>query len=255
MNDLVILGNQVRYEQKAYWRNPTAAFFSFAFPIMFLVIFATINKGAQVQFGVQRMSYDDFFIPSILAFGVMSACYTNLAIGLVTRREAGILKKLRGTPLPAWTLFGGLLGSALIIAAILTVVTGGAGRLLYGVTLPHHPVALVVTILLGGAVFTALGVAVSTLVPDAEAAPAVVNFPYFLLVFLSSIFFPAPPGSIVARIGDVFPLAHFTSAARTAYLTVGGTGVNRGDLVNMTIWFLVAMVIALRRFRWEPHGR
>ena len=93
---------QVVFEQKSFWRNPASAFFVFLFPIIFLAVFATLFKGQHVQIGTVSTTYDNYYIPALVAFGVMGACFTNISIGLSLRRDNGILKRLRGTPLPTW---------------------------------------------------------------------------------------------------------------------------------------------------------
>jgi ABC-2 type transport system permease protein len=246
---------QVPYEQRSYWRSPVSAFFTFAFPIMFLVIFASLNTGATIGF-LGGLKYNQYYIPGILCFGVMSACYTNVAITLAIRREEGILKRLRGTPLPTSSLIGGMLGNSAIITGILVALTAGIGMLFYGVTFPGHWLALVVALLVGALAFCALGIAVSALIPNADAAPAVVNGVFFPILFLSGVFFPVESGSVLSRIADYFPVRHFVNAVFAAFdprLPHGPThGFAWSDVGAMALWGAVATVVAVRRFRWEP---
>jgi len=113
---------QVSFEQKSFWRNPASAFFSFLFPIIFLVVFATLFKGQQVQVGPVKTTYDDYYIPALVAFGVMGACFTNISITLSLRRDNGILKRLRGTPLPPWAFIAGVVGSSIIVSIVLSAL-------------------------------------------------------------------------------------------------------------------------------------
>ncbi|MFL6139764.1 MAG: ABC transporter permease [Frankiaceae bacterium] len=247
-----LVAHQVRYEQKNYWRSPQSAFFTFAFPIMFLVIFASLNKGARIK-ELDDISFNQYYIPSIMAFGLMSACYTNLAIALATRRDEGILKRLRATPLPNWAMFAGLTGNALVTSSILVVLTLGVGVAGYDVHPPYHVLPLVVALLLGVVAFCALGVAVSALVPTAEAAPAIVNFPFFLLTFVSGTFFHVPEGSTLVRIADAFPLIHLNRAVFAPFdPTAHGGGWRWHDLLVLALWAAGGTVVAVRRFRWEP---
>lgn len=247
--------HQVRYEQKAYWRNPASAFFTFAFPLVFLVIFASLNNGATVDF-LGGLAYNQFYIPAIIAFGIMSATYTQLAITLSLRRQTGELKRFRATPLPPWALVGGLLGNSVVISVLITVLTSLLGIVAYGVTFPGHWLALAVALVVGAATFCALGVLVSTLVPNADAAPAVVNAVFFPVLFLSGTFVPIDPSSVLARIADVFPVRHFNEAVFTAFdprLPRGvGHGFAWGDVGVMALWAVGAALLAVRRFRWEP---
>jgi len=243
---------QVRFEQKQFWRSLQSAFFTFAFPLVFLVVFGTINRDQTVA-ELGGIPYDQFFIPSIIAFGLMSACYTNLAIGLATRREAGILKRLHVTPLPSWAFFGGLAGNALVVAVLSAAITTTLGVTAYGVHVPYRLLPLAVGLGLGAVTFGALGTAVSALVPNAEAAPAIVNFPFFVLLFLSGTFFPTPAGSVVERIGDVFPLAHLNRVVLAAFdPRERGTGLHADDVLVLLAWAAGAGAVAVRRFRWEP---
>ncbi len=247
--------HQLRYEQVAYWRNPQAAFFTFLFPILFLVIFASLNSGTTISF-LGGMSYNQYYIPGITSFGVMSACYTNLAVTLAFRREQGILKRLRATPLPASSLIGGMLLNALVVTVILVVLTSAVGIGFYGVTFPRHWAALALALLTGSVCFCALGVAVSALVPNEDAAPAIVNGVFFPVVFLSGIFFPLHPHSGLSRVADVFPVHHFAQAMFAAFdprIPHGALeGIAWHDLAALGAWALAAVVVAIRRFRWEP---
>ena len=111
MRWLSVFARQVRYEQKLYWRSPSSAVFTFAFPILLLVIFATLNQRESLR-ALGGISYNQYYVPGIIAFGVISACYTNLAFGLCFRRDAGVLKRIRGTPLPPWLFMAGSIGSS-----------------------------------------------------------------------------------------------------------------------------------------------
>lgn len=250
--------HQVRYEQKSYWRNPASAFFTFVFPIMFLVIFASLNSGERISF-LGGLKYNQYYAPGIIAFGIISACYTNLAMTLSLRRDAGILKRLRGTPLPAASMFGGLLGNSAIISVILVALVSAIAILFYGVTFPGHYPALAVALLVGAACFCAIGVAVSSLIPNADAAPAVVNAVLFPLLFISGVFFPVRPDSLLSKIADFFPIRHFVNALFTAFdprLPHGPAhGFAGGDLLVVGLWAVGAAAFAVRRFRWEPGRR
>ncbi len=253
MRSLRLALHQLRYEQKSYWRNPPSAFFTFAFPVMFLVIFASLNNGQTIDF-MGGLAYNQYFIPGILAFGVISACYTNLAMTLSIRRDAGILKRLRATPLPVSSLVAGLLANAVVVAVLIVAITTAVGMLFYGVTFPGHWVALALALLVGVATFCALGIAVSSLIPNADAAPAVVNGVLFPVLFLSGVFFPIKTGTLT-RIADVFPVRHFVQAVFTAFDPRLPHGPAHGfawtDLGVLALWAVGATVFALRRFRWE----
>jgi ABC-2 type transport system permease protein len=246
---------QVRYEQKSYWRNPASAFFTFAFPLVFLVIFASLNNGATIDL-LGGLEYNQYYIPAIIAFGIMSATYTQLAITLSLRRHSGVLKRFHTTPLPAWAVIGGVLGNSAVVALLITVLTTGLGMLAYGVTFPGHYAALAIALVVGAVTFSALGVMVATFVPNGDAAPAVVNAVFFPVLFLSGTFFPIRSGSTVARIADVFPVRHFNLSVFAAFDPRTSHGWRHGfawhHIWVMAAWAVVAGVVAARRFRWEP---
>jgi len=251
-----LLTDQVVLEQKRYWRNPAAAVFTFAFPVFFLIIFASINSGASVT-SLGKINFNQYYVPSIIAYGVMSACYVNVGIAICFRRDTGLLKRLRGTPLPPWAFVVGLVGSAYIVSAILVVITTAIGVVFYDVTLyPGRFLALAVALLVGAACFAALGVAVSTVVPNADAAPAIVNAAFFPIVFLSGTFFPIPAGSWLTKVANVFPVRHFIQAVFATFdpRRVGSSFAWR-HLAVMAVWGAVGAVFAARRFKWEPRRR
>jgi ABC-2 type transport system permease protein len=216
---------QIRYEQKLYWRSPSSAMFTFLFPILLLVIFASLNYGATLR-ALGGISYNQYYVPGIVAFGVISACYSNLAIGLCFRRDSGVLKRIRGTPLPPWVFMAGNIGSALVVSGILSVLTTAVGVTFYGVSFPGRYGAFVLTLAVGAFCFCSLGLAITALIPVATAAPAIVNGLLFPILFISGTFFPVDSGSWLARIASVFPIRHFEEAVFTVFdPRVQGSGV------------------------------
>ena len=242
MNDVQVALHQVRYEQKAYWRNPMAAVFTFAFPIIFLVVVGSSAGSSKVP--GYSLRYDQYVVVAMLTFGLIAACYTNLAMAICNRRETGVLKRMRGTPIAIGSYMGGLIGSVLIVVAILTVIVVGIGMAFYDLHFPFHPLAVLVTLLVGIVTFCALGLAVTILVPNADAAPAIINGIYFPVVFIS--------GSVLARIADWFPIFHMIRALASAFEGGPGSGLQSRDLVVMLVWAAVALVVTARRFKWEP---
>jgi ABC-2 type transport system permease protein len=219
------------------------------------VVFATLFHSTSVNLGPRmRISYDDYYIPALTAFGVIGACFTNIAVSMTVRRDSGVLKRLRGTPLPGWVFMTGVIGSSIVIGILLTALTVGFGILVYGVHVPEHIGALVLTLVVGSFVFCALGLAITAAIPNAEAAPAIVNAVLLPLVFISGTFFPVDSGSILARIAAYFPVRHFINGMFSAFdpLHMAGTGVSRNDLLILAAWGVVGLAVAVRRFRWEP---
>jgi ABC-2 type transport system permease protein len=253
MNSLSMAVRQVKYEQKSFRRNPTAAVFIVFFPLLFLFIFGNNNDAVKEYGGVP---YYQFFVPSMVAYGLMNSTYTNLAMTLTLRRENGLLKRLRTTPLRAWTYFAGMAGNALVVGALITTVVLVCGFAFYHLSWYGHWLAVLVTCAVAIVTFSALGAAVSTFVPNEDAAGPVVNIVYFLLVFTSGTFFPVPNGSTLHKIADYFPIAHFNHAIVTAFLPFGPHGSTHGfawkDIGVMAIWAVGAGAVAIRRWRWEP---
>ncbi len=246
---------QVRYENTTFWRNPVAAIFTFVFPLMFLVIFNLIFGNTEMALPGGTVTTSTFYVPAITALSVIGACYTNVAMGVCFSRERGVFKRVRGTPLPTWALLFGRLAIAIVVAAILVVIMLGAGALFYGVTLPTNTLpAFLVTLVLGAATFCALGLAVASIVPNADAAPAIVNVSILPLMFISDIFIRMEDSPAwVTIVADIFPVRHFAQAMHTSFNPFEtGAGFEPLHLLVMAAWLVVGVVVAVRFFRWEP---
>ena len=274
MSALRLSLRQVRYTNTAFWRNPASAFFTFAFPLMFLVIFTALLGSGEVQFaevpvpgrGLVPLVLDQatYFVGAMAAFGVISATYTNIAITVSFQRDQGILKRLRGTPLPSWSyLFARVLHS-MLVATILVVITFAFGKIAYGTDLPTGGPLLefLATLVVGSLAFAALALALTAVIPNADASPPIVNATILPLLFLSGIFIPltdqAP--AWISTIGNIFPVKHFADAMRASYLgnvTLQGTEVRAfpfdwSDLAVIAGWGVLGLILAIRFFGWEP---
>jgi ABC-2 type transport system permease protein len=253
MNDLLVAVEQVRYEQKAYWRNPMAAVFTLAFPLVFLLVVGTTAGASRVPGTTLR--YDQYTVVAMLTFGLIAACYTNLAMSICLRRDSGMLKRMRGTPISIGSYLGGIIGSTLINVAVLAVLVVGIGMGFYHLHFPYHPAAVVATLVVGIVTFGAVGLAVTVIVPNADAAPAVINGIYLPVVFISGVFYPLSDGSVLSKIASYFPVRHMIEALVSAFEGGPGSGLRAGDLAVMLVWAAAALVFAARRFRWEPKHR
>lgn len=256
MSGAGLLVRQVKFENRSFWRNPAAAFFTFAFPLMFLVIFNGIFGGNQtVDQGSGTISMSTFYVASIAAFSVITACLTNIAISVSFARDEGVLKRVRGTPLPAWAYLGGRIVHSTLIAVLLVGIVTLAGALFYDVSVPGTTMpAFVVTVIIGAAVFSAMGLALTALVPNADAAPAVVNASVLPLLFVSEIFIPmdkAPDWMVT--LGKIFPYRHYSDAMEKAFSPfTTGSGFAWDELAIVGVWGVVGIVLAMFFFRWEP---
>lgn len=249
--DVALVATQIRYEQKSYWRNPSAAFFTFAFPLVFFFILVGAAGGGHSSI-IRGVKLSQYYTPSVLGYGVMSACFLNVALTLVRQREFGVLKRMRGTPLPSWALIGGIIGNAMIVASLLSALCITFAIIVYGVSLPaSHILPIIVTIALASLVFCALGIAASSLIPNMDSGPAIVNLPYFILVFISGTYFPI--NGALAKVAGYFPLRPFIVAMFKAFnpFTIGSAWAPH-QLGSLAIWGVLATAFAVRNFRWTP---
>lgn len=256
MSALGLALRQVRYENRAFWRNPAAAFFTFVFPLIFLVIFNLMFGNEEITIaGGATASGSTFYVPGIVALSVVNSCFTGLAMSLTVARDGGLLKRTRGTPLPAWAYFAGRVLHVTLVMLLLVVIVTAAGALAYDVDVPTRTLpAALVALLGGGAAFCALGFAVCTVVPNAEAAPAVVNAVVLPLLFISDVFIPPDNAPAwLTDVANVFPVRHLSVALQAAFNPFErGNGFEWFDLAVVAAWGVLGAAIALRRFSWEP---
>jgi ABC-2 type transport system permease protein len=257
MSDLRLAVRQLGYENKAFWRNPASAFFTFAFPLMFLVIFNLIfGSGTTAHFcGGKELSLSTFYIPAVAAFAVITACYTNISITVVFSRDEGVLKRIRGTPLSPWAYLSARIAHAILVAAILVVIVVSFGRLFYDVAIPSTTLpAFLVSLAVGAACFATLGLAVTSMIPNPDAAPAVVNASILPLLFISDVFIPIDEGPAwLARVAGVFPVKPFANSLIETYDPCPvGNGWQGGDLLVLAAWTVGGLILATRTFSWEP---
>ncbi len=253
MSDIGLAVRQVRFEHRAFWRNPTAAFFTFVFPLLFMVIFNTLLGGSG---GPAGQSASDFYTPAIIVFSVINATFTTLVMTVTAARERGILKRIRGTPLPPWAYLAGRVGLSIGVAILLVAIVAAFGAVLYDVAFPWARLpALLLTLAVGAATFSVLGLAVTALVPNEDAAPAVANAVILPLLFLSNVFIRLDAGAPgwIQTLSSLFPVRHFADAMMTIYApSTTGSGISPGDLLVMLGWAAAGLALALWRFRWEP---
>jgi ABC-2 type transport system permease protein len=252
-SDLSVVGRQVYYEQLNFWLNPVAALFTIGFSLVFLILLAssTGNSHSSTLGGLRVVQY---YVPGFIAYGLMATCFSMLTTSLVVRREMGLLKRLRLSPLPTSALLAAVLANAVIISFIQVVLLLLIGRYGYHVAFPHNVGALIVALVVGAASFTALGVAMSTLIPNQDAAGPVVSIIFFVLLFLSGLWYPIDPHSGLAKFAAWFPIRHLIEAIYAPFDTRRGvTGWAWHDILIMAIWGVVATLVAVRCWSWAPH--
>jgi ABC-2 type transport system permease protein len=249
------VARQVGFTNKAFWRNPASAFFTFAFPLMFLVIFTTLlGEGTSGVPGTTiEVPTSTLYVASMAAFSVISACYTNIAISVSFQRDAGILKRTRGTPLPSWAYLTGRVLHATIIALILVAITAAFGAVFYDATMPSGAtlVRFVVALLVGAASFSAMALALTSVIPNADASPAIVNASILPLLFLSGVFIPlgSDPPLWIEIVGNAFPVRHFLDSMNASFL---GAPFEWSDVLIFAAWGVAGLILAARFFSWEP---
>jgi ABC-2 type transport system permease protein len=257
MNGLALVAHQFRYDQKAFWRNPASVFFTVMFPVVLLLIFATVfgNSTVHVRGGIKTTTY---YVPAIITLSVISATMQSLAMTLVIAREDGRLKRSRGTPMPPWVFIAGRVGNSIVVALMMLVLLAAIGRVLYGVPIPWQRLPEIVLVLVvGAAAFCCLGIALTAAIPSQDAAAPIVNALLLPLYFLSGVFIPddqLPNG--VVHFADLFPIRHFFEAFFDAYVPVAGGGatISWGDLAIVALWGVAGLLLAVRFFRWTPRS-
>ena len=260
MRTLGLVLAQIRSQNRIFWRVPIGAFFTLVFPVMLLVLFVALfgNESFDTPYG--EVTTSQFYTPGLAVFAAASATYTNIGINLTVRRELGILKRVRGTPLPPWIYLAGVVGSAVWIALVSTAAMVGLGVLAYGVNIEAAKLpAMIAAFVVGSAVFATAGVAVSALARTMGAAQSVTNATLIPLGFVSNVFISlgaaGDPPRWLEVIGDFFPLKHFASAFGEAMSPFSSApAFEWGHMAVMGVWLAAAALVAARRFRWEPAG-
>jgi ABC-2 type transport system permease protein len=253
MSSLSLTFSQVRYVNKAFWRNPTRAFFTLVFPLMFLVIFTALLGNHTIHIGTITVKSSTYYVAAMAAFAVITACYTNMAMTMAFQREAGILKRIDGSPLPRRSFLSSRVLHSILIAILLVIVTAAFGRIFYQAHIPRglDLVEFLVMLVVGAAAFCALGLAVTAIIPNADAAPAIVNASILPLLFLSGIFIPFGNDTPqwIQWVAKIFPVRHFAQGMLAGFV---GTPFHWSDVGWVALWGVAGLILAVRYFAWEP---
>ncbi|HZG48607.1 MAG TPA: ABC transporter permease [Thermoleophilaceae bacterium] len=242
MSPVALAWEQFRFERKLFWRNPSAAFFNFLLPLLLLVLVATAFAGEDEEL--------ETLIPGVAGMGVLATTFTALAFNLTLLREEGVLKRIRGTPMPAGAYLAGFIGSATLNAFLQVGLVVAIGNLLYGVDWPQDWPLLVLFTGLGVLCFASLGVAFAHLIPNEDAAPAYTNALFLPLIFISGVFYSADelPRALEA-VAEALPLKHLIDGLSQAI--VGGSADIGTAAAVVGGWALAGVLLAVRFFRWE----
>jgi ABC-2 type transport system permease protein len=240
--------HQLRADQLVFWRNRETAIFVYAFPVLLFLLLATVYTG-----DYRGHPLVDYLVASLIAYGVANTAFGGLAIMLVVRRESGILKRIRSTPLPASTYIVAALASIVLVFILQTATILVVGRTAHGAQLPGDWFSLALAIALGAAAFCGLGLAAASLIRSADGAAAVVNVIILPMTFLSGGFGPTRDyPEFLQAIADVLPLTYFVEIVVGIFIDGEALWTKPGPIAVLALWGLIGAAIAVRRFRWEP---
>jgi ABC-2 type transport system permease protein len=240
--------HQLRTEQLLFWRSREAAVFVFLFPLLLFALLTAVYNGH-----IYGRPAAWALLAGMLGYGAANTAFAGLALILVARRETGILKRVRSTPMPASTYLFAVLLSTLIVFTLQAAALFLLGKLLRDTPFPSHAVSIVLLLALGAGCFAALGLAICGLIRSLEGSSAVVNVIVLPMAFLSGSFGPTRhyPGALRA-IGDVLPLKYLVNSMNAIYLHGRQIWDRPGSVAVLAAWGVAGLAVALRRFRWEP---
>jgi ABC-2 type transport system permease protein len=244
--------HELRTEQLLFWRNREAAFFTFFLPVIFFLIFGAVygNDRIKREGNIRAAS---FLEAGMIGYGVAATCFAGLGITLVVRRESGILKRIRSTPLPAIAYLLAVLASTFVVFLIEAALILAIGRTLFSVAIPGNLLSLLVVLALGALCFAAMGLGITGLVRSSEGSSAVINAVYLPMAIISGTFF-TPKGypAFLRVIADVLPLTHYTQLTRDVMLRGHQLWSEGGAIGVVVLWGAIGLGGAIKGFRWQP---
>lgn len=257
MSTFTLIRHQFRYDRTRFRRDPAGLGYAIGFPLIFLFIFVAVlgNNEETGRVGGRTLASANYYLPGIITLSVVSVTFVNLAVTLTTSRERGTLKRVRGTPLPAWVFIAGRIATAITVTVLLVVVVVAVGALFYDVEVPTAtlPGALL-ALVLGAAAFCCLAFALTIITPSPGAASAIAFALSLVLYFISGLFARNDTiPSAVQQVADLFPVKHLFAALAIAFdSNTAGTGVAVADLAVLAAWGVAGFLVAIRFFRWSP---
>ena len=241
--------HELRTEQKLFWRNREAAFFTFFLPIIFFLVFGSIYGNSRIQ-GIRGAK---FLEAGMIGYGVASTAFAGLAITMVIRRESGVLKRIRSTPLPPGVYLGAVLASTFVIFLVEAALIIAIGKMLFHIPLPTRVGSLLGVLVIGAGCFAAMGLGLTSAVKSAEGASAVVNAVYLPMAIVSGTFFtPRQFPTFLRWIADVLPLTYFTKLTRNVMLRHEHLWTQGSSIAVVAGWGVAGLIAALLTFRWQP---
>ena len=246
-----LLVHQLRAEQLVFWRSREAAVFIFIFPPMLFLLLGSVYDGT-----IEGHPAADVLLAGMIAYGVANTAFAGLTIQLVVRRESGVLKRLRSTPLPSSTYLTAVLVSTLIVFLLQMALTVVLGVTLYGARGAESWVALVPVLLLGAAAFAGLGIGLAALIRSDEGASAVVNLVVLPMAFLSGSFGPTRDyPDVLQAVADVLPLTYLIRLVQAAYIHGTSLFHDLGAVAVVVAWGVAGLVVAVQKFEWQPREK
>lgn len=258
--------DRIRVELRQFFRNPEAAFFNFTFPILLLVIFASIFRDRIDGPPGESISRSQYYVAGMIAAGALTTAFQTLAISISIEQHEGMLKRLAGTPLPRAAYFIGKIGLVVVVTFIQLVLMLILGILFYDVNLPTEPQKYLLGIaigIMGVAGCCLLGIAFTRIVPNARSAPSMTTPISVVLQFISGVFVPFDqiPGWLQA-VASVFPLRWMAQGLRYVFLPdwfesqeVGGDWNLPVVFAVLGAWLVAGFLLAVFCFRWDRGQR
>lgn len=264
MSRTIALGRErTVVELKNTWRSKQSLGFTILFPVMMLLLFASIFSG---DIDETTVKISQLYVAGIIGSSLMSTGFVGLSIGLATERDAGMIKRLASTPMPHAAYFLGKVGMVIATVLLQVVVLVVLGVALFGVSLPSEPgrwLTFVWVFVLGTTAATLLGIAIGGVIRDAKSAPAVVNLPFVALQFISGVWITVTqlPGWLL-NVARLFPLFWICQGMRSVFLPDSFLEVEPGHTWNhatgalvLLAWCVVGFVLCTRTFRWTSDRR
>jgi ABC-2 type transport system permease protein len=244
--------HELRTEQLLFWRNREAAFFTFFLPVIFFLIFASVYGDSRIK-NEGNIRGAAFLEAGMIGYGVAATCFAGLGITMVIRRESGILKRIRATPLPAPAYLLAVLASTFVVFLIEAGLIIAAGRLFFSVPVPGKLLSFIAVLAIGALCFAALGLGITAVVRSAEGSSAVINAVYLPMAIIAGTFFsPESYPRFLRVIADVLPLTHYTQLTRDVMVRGHHVWSDTGAIAVVAVWGAIGLAAAIRGFRWQP---
>jgi ABC-2 type transport system permease protein len=255
-SNAALVTRQIRYQVTYFFRVPVALFFTLILPIVMLVLFNALFGDNTVTIDGSEWSVRQFYTGGLAAYTAVSATYSNIGNMVPIRRDEGILKRWRSTPLPTWTYMVGLIGASILIAFAGTIFMLAMGYAFYDLSIEWAKMpAAFVTLVVGVASFAALGMALVSMIKTASSSAAVVNATILPLAFISDVFVVTDDDGFLSAVANLFPLKPFVNAFQDCFNPfVDAPGFAPDKLAFVAAWGLAGAVVAVKRFTWEPSG-